>query len=71
MRGSQLVANANTRGKRFEVGLSDKTESAMINDLKILLKRFKREEISPKRFTKVMLEDPILLLVQQRSFRIC
>jgi hypothetical protein len=37
-------------------------ESAMIKDLKILLKTFKRDEIPPKRFTKVMLEDPILLL---------
>jgi hypothetical protein len=35
MRGSRLMANANTRGKRFEVGLSEKKESAMINDLKI------------------------------------
>jgi hypothetical protein len=43
------------------VGLSDKKESAMINDLKILLKMFKKEEISPKRFAKVMLEDSILL----------
>jgi hypothetical protein len=65
------MANANTRGKRYEVGLSDKKESVMINDLKILLKTFKREEISPKRSVKVMLEDPILLLAQQRSFRIC
>jgi hypothetical protein len=56
------MANVNTRGKRFEVGLLDKKESAMISDLKILLKTFKREEISPKRFAKVMLEDPILLL---------
>jgi hypothetical protein len=65
------MANTNTRGKRFEVGLSDKKESAMISDLKIFLKTFKREEISPKRFPKVMLEDPILLLAQQQSFRIC
>jgi hypothetical protein len=62
MRGSRLVANANRRGKRFEVILSDQNESAMINNLKILLKTFKREEISPKPFAKVMLEDPILLL---------
>jgi hypothetical protein len=43
----------------------------MINDLKTSLKTFKRDEIRPKRFAKVMLEDPILLLAQQRSFRIC
>jgi hypothetical protein len=65
------MANANTRGKRFEVGLSGKKEPAMINDLKTLLKTSKREEISPKRFAKVMLEDLILLLAQQRSFPIC
>jgi hypothetical protein len=65
------MANANTRGRRFEVGLSDKKESAMINDLKIFLKTFKREEISPKRFAEVMLEDLILMLANQRSFRIC
>jgi hypothetical protein len=70
MRGGRLMANANTRGKRFEVGLSDKKGSTMNNDLKILLKAFKREEISLKQFAKVMLEDPILLLAQQRSFRI-
>jgi hypothetical protein len=70
MRGNRLMANVDTRGKRFEVGLSDKEDSAMINDLKISLKTFKRYEIPPKRFAKVMLEDPILLLVQQRSFRI-
>jgi hypothetical protein len=34
----------------------------MINDLKILLKTFRREEISPKRFAKVIVKDPILLL---------
>jgi hypothetical protein len=33
MRGSRLMANANTRGKRFEEGLSDKKDSAMTNDL--------------------------------------
>jgi hypothetical protein len=43
MRGSRLMANANTRGKQLEVGPSDKKEPAMINDLKILLKTFKRE----------------------------
>jgi hypothetical protein len=62
MKGSRLMANANTRGKQFEVGLSDKKASVMINDLKILLKTFKREEISLKQFAKVMREDPILLL---------
>jgi hypothetical protein len=65
------MANANTRGRRFEAGLSDKKESVMMIDLKILLKTFKREELSPKRFAQVMLEDPILLLAQQPSFRIC
>jgi hypothetical protein len=42
----------------------------MINDLKISLKTLKRDEIPPKRFAKVTLEDPILLLAQQRSFQI-
>jgi hypothetical protein len=42
----------------------------MINDLKISLKTFKRDKIPPKRFAKVMPEDPILLLAQQRSFGI-
>jgi hypothetical protein len=58
MKGSRLMANANTRGKRFEARLSDKKESAMINDWNILLKTFKREKISPKGFAKVILEDP-------------
>jgi hypothetical protein len=48
VRGNRLMANANTRRKRFGVGLSDKKESAMTNNLKISLKTFKRDEIPPK-----------------------
>jgi hypothetical protein len=69
MSGNRLMAN--TRGKRFEVGLSDKEDLVMISDLKISLKTFKRDEIPLKRFIKVMLEDPTLRLAQQRSFQIC
>jgi hypothetical protein len=71
MRINRLMANANTRKRRFEVGLSDKEESSMINDLKRSLETFKRDEIPPRRCAKVMLEDPTLLpLAQQRTFRI-
>jgi hypothetical protein len=66
------MANANTKGRRFDVQHSGKEESAMIKDLKRSLKTFERDEIPPKRFAKVILEDLILLLLaQQRSFRIC
>jgi hypothetical protein len=64
------MVNANPRGRRFEVRLSDEEKSPMMNGLERLLETFERDEIPPKRFAKVMLEDPTLLLAQHRSFRI-
>jgi hypothetical protein len=66
------MANANARGRRFEMRLAEDEESAMIDNLEQLMETFEREEIPPERFTEAMLEDPILLLLaQHRSFRIC
>jgi hypothetical protein len=69
---NRLMANVNARGRRFEVQLSDEEESAVLNGLERLVETFQKDEIPPKRFVKVTLEDPnVLLLAQQQSFRIC
>jgi hypothetical protein len=45
MRRRQPMANANARGKRSEMRLSDEEESVIINELERLLETFDRHEI--------------------------
>jgi hypothetical protein len=61
------MANANARGRRFEVRLSEKEESA-INNLETWLKAFEGHKIPPKRFAEVILEDPIMLAQHRDLF---